>query len=77
MLRDSPSFEALEFIYAAENENGLRAARYLGETDSGRVYPDHYLPTDLKTWLTGRRATLRTYGEKLEILWLEPRNRTK
>ena len=63
-----------EFIYADENENGISVDRYLGDTVSGRVYPDHYLPSDLKKWLTGRRATLRTYGDrKTEILWLEPR----
>ena len=72
------SGSTLEFIYADENENGLNADRYIGDTASGRVYPDHYLPPDLKKWLTGRRATLRTYSDrKAEILWLEPRKGTK
>jgi hypothetical protein len=63
-----------EFVYGDENENGLNADRFIGDTASGRVYPDHYLPTNLKKWLTGRRATLRTYTDrKAEILWLEPR----
>ena len=69
--------QASEVTYADDNENGVSVDRYLGDTVSGRVYPDHYLPSDIKKWLTGRRATLRTYGEKLEILWLEPRKGTK
>lgn len=65
--------QMVEFVYADENENGLIADRFLGDSASGKIYPDHYLPSDLKKWLTGRRATLRTYGDKNgEILWLEP-----
>lgn len=65
--------EVIDFIYADRNENDISIDRFLGDTVSGTVYPDYYLPPDLKKWLTGRRATLRTYVDrKGEILWLEP-----
>ena len=65
--------QALEFIYPNENENGPFVDRYLGDTASGRIYPERYLPSAPEKWLTGRRATLRTYNDnRTEILWLEP-----
>lgn len=68
--------QTLEFIYA--NQDGVDIYRYFGDAASGRVYPDRYLPPDPKKWLTGRRATLRTYNEnRTEILWLEPQRGTK
>jgi len=70
--------QALEFIYPNENENGPFVDRYLGDAVSGRVYPERYLLSDLGKWLTGRRATLRTYNDnRTEILWLEPQKGTK
>lgn len=64
----SDSGQTSEFNYV--NDDGLDVDRYIGEAASNRVYPDRYLPSDPETWLTGRSATLRTYG-KTQILWLE------
>jgi len=66
--------QASEFIYPNENDNGPFVDRYLGDAATGKIYPAHYLPSNPKQWLTGRRATLRTYKEnKTEVLWLEKR----
>ena len=71
----SDAGQTSEFSYI--NEDDFSTDRYLGDAVSGRVYPDRYLPPDPEKWLNGRRATLRTYDDKMEILWLEPRRRTK
>lgn len=69
--------QASEFIYPNEDEDGPHVERLLGDATSGRVYPDRYLPSDPEKWLTGRRATLRTYNDRnMQILWLEPRKGT-
>jgi hypothetical protein len=65
-----------EFTYV--NENGLDIDRYLGDASTGTLYPARYLPSNAKKWLSGRRATLRTYKEnRTQILWLEPEKGTK
>ena len=65
--------KASEFIYPNEDDNGPFVDRYLGDATTGKIYPAHYLSSDPSKWLTGRRATLRTYKEnKTEVLWLEP-----
>ena len=46
--------------------------------DAGSVYPNRYLPLDPEKWLSGKRATLRTYDENwIEVLWIEPQKSTK
>jgi len=68
--------KASEFIYPNENDNGPFVDRYLGDAATGKIYPARYLPSDPRKWLTGRRATLRTYKEnRTEVLWLEPQKR--
>ncbi len=70
--------QASEFIYPNEDDNGPFVDRYLGDAATGKIYPAHYLPSNPKQWLTGRRATLRTYKEnKTEVLWLEPQRGNK
>ena len=77
-IRFKPDGEpASEFIYPNEDDANPGINRYLGDAASGRVYPDRYLPSDAEKWLNGRRATLRTYGDKMEVLWLDPRRGTK
>ena len=69
---------AVEFIYPNEDDEGPAISTYIGDIASGRIYPDHYLPSDPKMWLTGRRVTLRRYDNgRAEILWLDPRRGTK
>jgi hypothetical protein len=66
------------FIYPNEDDNGSFVDRYLGDAATGKIYPANYLPSNPKQWLTGRRATLRTYKEnKTEVLWLEPQRGNK
>ena len=70
--------KASEFIYPNEDDNGPFVDRYVGDAATGKIYPAHYLPSDAAKWLTGRRATLRTYKEnKTEVLWLEPQRGDK
>lgn len=66
------------WIYPNENDDGGVISRYIGDATSGRIYPSRYLPLDPEKWLTGKRATLRTYDDKkLEVLWIEPQKSTK
>ena len=70
--------KASEIIYPNEDENGPFVERYLGDAATGRIYPARYLTSNANKWLTGRRATLRTYNEnKTEVLWLEPQRGSK
>ena len=70
--------QAAEFIYPNEDDEGPAVDRYLGDAASRRIYPLRYLPSNPGKWLTGRRATLRTYNDnQTEILWLGPQRGTK
>lgn len=47
---------------------------FIGDTSSGRIYPIRYFPARIDSWLKGKRATLRTYGDEPraeKILWVE------
>lgn len=47
---------------------------FIGDTSSGVTYPARYFPSQIASWLKGKRATLRTYGDEPhteKILWLE------
>jgi hypothetical protein len=64
------------YTYPEEPSNPEKSLRYIGDARSGRIYPESYLPSNPEVWLTGKRATLATYGEKvrsesLEVLWIE------
>lgn len=55
-------------------ENSQSTLDFLGDGASGRIYPIRYFPARIDSWLKGRRATLRTYGDEPraeKILWLE------
>ena len=43
----------------------------LGDTATGRLYPANYRPSQPETWLKNKRATLRSYEDDLNVLWLE------
>jgi hypothetical protein len=69
--------QASTFLYPSD-EDEETIDRYVGDATSGRIYPNRYLPSDPEKWLTGKRATLRTYDDhRLEVLWLEPQKSTK
>ena len=54
------------------NEDG--ELDFIGDAASGRIYPARYLPARIDSWLKGKRATLRFYGDGArseKILWLE------
>ncbi|HKP82706.1 MAG TPA: hypothetical protein VJT69_11830 [Pyrinomonadaceae bacterium] len=69
--------QASTFLYPSDEDDGT-IDRYIGDATSGRIYPNRYLPSDPERWLTGKRATLRTYDDhRLEVLWLEPQKSTK
>jgi hypothetical protein len=56
--------------YAESNESSLD---FIGDAASGRIYPIRYFPARIETWLKGKRATLRAYGDEPrteKILWL-------
>ena len=66
------------WLYPSDDDEGGTTSRYIGDAISGRVYPNRYLPLDPEKWLSGKRATLRNYGEnRIEVLWLEPQKSTK
>ena len=66
------------FLYPSDEDEGETVSRYIGDTVSGRIYPSRYLPSDPEKWLSGKRATLRTYDDnKIEVLWLEPQKSTR
>jgi hypothetical protein len=47
---------------------------FIGDTKSGRIYPIRYFPARIDSWLKGKRARLRTYGDEIrteKILWLD------
>jgi hypothetical protein len=57
---------------AGKDEDDLR---YIGDGVSGRLYPNHYLPSQPEAWLEGKRATIQTYreaadAEPFQVLWI-------
>lgn len=59
-------------LYPNDEDEDEFIARYIGDAVSGRIYPSRYLPADPRKWLSGKRATLRTYDDKkIQVLWLE------
>lgn len=65
-------------VYPRDDDDYESRELFVGDEVSGRIYPIGYLPLDPEKWLTGKRATLRTYDDKrFEVLWLEPQTSTK
>ncbi|HEX7335224.1 MAG TPA: hypothetical protein VF290_27230, partial [Pyrinomonadaceae bacterium] len=65
-------------VYPRDEDDYESPELFVGDAVSGRIYPNSYLPLDPEKWLTGKRATLRTYDDKrFEVLWLEPQTSTK
>ncbi len=62
---------ATTYLYGVDHEEN--SLRYIGDATSGRVYPDRYQPSQPTAWLTGKRASLRGYGDdtQIQILWLD------
>ena len=68
-----PDGEQTSTLLYPSDEDEETIDRYIGDATSGRIYPNRYLPSDPEKWLTGKRATLRTYDDnRREVLWLEP-----
>jgi len=68
------------YVYAYDRlEEGEFELRFIGDGATGKIYPERYLPSSPQDWLTGRRATLVSYGnastdsDVFDILWLEPK----
>lgn len=65
-------------VYPRDEDDYESLSLYIGDAVSGRIYPNRYLPLDPEKWLTGKRATLRTYSDqKIKVLWLESQKSTK
>ena len=83
---EKSSYRAVQIVFKSDSEQASTLTypsdedeetidRYIGDATSGRIYPSRYLPLDPEKWLTGKRATLRTYNDKrFEVLWLEPQS---
>ena len=70
--------QAATLLYPSDEDEGEPISLYIGDATSGRIYPNRYLPLEPEKWLTGKRATLRTYDDhRLEVLWIEPQKSTK
>ena len=62
-------------FYPSDAGKGEHGLRYIGDGVSGRLYPNHYLPSQPETWLQGQRATVQTYreaagAEPFYVLWI-------
>lgn len=62
-------------FYPSDVGKGEHGLRYIGDGASGRLYPNHYLPSQPETWLHGKSATVQTYreaadAELFQILWI-------
>ena len=65
-------------VYPRAEDDYESPQLFIGDAFSERIYPNRYLPLDPERWLTGKRATLRTYDDKkIAVLWLEPQKSTK
>ena len=70
--------QASTLLYPSDEDEGEPTSLYIGDATSGRIYPNRYLPSEPEKWLSGKRATLRNYGEnRIEVLWLDPQKSTK
>lgn len=62
-------------FYPSDAGKGDYGLRYIGDGVSGRLYPNHYLPSQPETWLQGKSATVQTYREAantepFQVLWI-------
>ena len=74
ILFRSDSNQTTEFVYPDDDvTEGGNNLRHVGDTASGKLYPERYLPSHPEAWLNGKRATLRTYGDdrQVDVLWIE------
>ena len=62
---------ATTYLYGVDYEKS--SLQRIGNTKTGRVYPDLYQPARPESWLTGKRASLRSYSDYAEmlVLWLD------
>ena len=66
--------QTTEFVYPYDYETeGGNELNQIGDNASGKLYPERYLPSYPEVWLSGKRATLRTYGDnrQIDVLWIE------
>ena len=62
-------------FYPSDEGKGENSLRFIGDGVSGRLYPNHYLPSQPEAWLQGKRATVQTYreagdAEPFHVLWI-------
>lgn len=71
---DGGAIAAYTYPGSRDESHSEPTVDFIGDASSGLTYPARYFPAQIASWLKGKRASLRTYGEEPhteKILWLE------